>query len=50
MKKFEIPELIIVSFNNNDIITDSEPGDYWNHNGPIPLGEEEEDFQFYYAY
>ena len=44
MKKFEIPELMIISFNNSDVIktSSSEPGDYWKYNGPI-LGEDEED-------
>ncbi len=42
MKKFEIPELIIISFNDSDIITDSEPGDYWRYHGIVPLEEEED--------
>ena len=44
MKKFEIPELTIISFTNSDIITDSEPGDYWKNNGFIPLDDGEEEF------
>ena len=44
MKKFEIPELTIVSFSGSDIIRCSEPGDYWKSNSFIPLDDGEEDF------
>lgn len=41
--KFEIPELIIISFENDDIITRSQPGDIWNnYQGTDPFLDEEE--------
>ena len=39
--KFEAPTLIIVSFDDSDIITYSEPGDIWRYHEINPLEEEE---------
>ena len=38
--KFENPELLIILFNNNDIIlTSGEEGDEWDENWPIKPGQ-----------
>jgi len=42
-KKFETPMLKIIFFDNSDIITDSEPGDFWKNRHEFnPLFDEED--------
>ena len=42
-KKFETPMLKIIFFDNSDIITDSEPGDFWKSRHEFnPLFDEED--------
>ena len=41
-KKFECPELIIISFSNDDIITDSQGGQFGTKDGDLwDLGDDD---------